>query len=1455
MTNACTSDGIRRSRRGGSVLILVVALLVLMALVGTAFIVTARTDRASARLHTHNVQADMAVQSAVNMVTAELTEDLFGPIGPPQFNFAKPYRPPTLEGDFVGEFETWDAPGDNLLSPRVPVLLNPTAPPTSLLPSTPGRGLYRFVPNGVNPPVWLSVSGWPDLPVNLVPEWRSSIPRTSPDGTVAATRIYAPTARPFLGRSLWPHLQLYVHGQPWDSDKDTPEIDPLPAADSDGDGIADAVLWKLPMGPMNGVTYYAAQRVIDNNSAINVNTALARNFDFAPDGKSLVAGAFFTGRVGLAEMLRTYNPKGASLRTMGEEFVALNAFRFNGRGGGFETPYDEAGRRRQDFEFATVADALQSQLARRIGNPGTSIGSLKYRPFTLSDSMALGYRFCLADLGASRTALEWALYPSLFEYGTTSGSPRAVPAAPYQADEIVEWMERFRYDLELPDRPETFRDLRALLVARNPVSNQAPARYAKEDINGDGDRNDLPAAIPTASDPLTGGTIHSDSVAIRPYVGMQPFYVPAPGRERVRATPPVPINTASFPELWRGFWSVMTPYDLLDQSTYAIQLSKRIPFAQSVYYGSRFTPPTSVDMTPLDSTDNKPDTDPTDESVFGPVPEEVHPHLMFRSSLRDNRLQPSTYPLRIMPGSQLLLRAALAAVNTEDLRDSDDDVTGHLIELRVGFGRGGKLEEKVPVRIYGTERQPYITEVYVNTDDRPGTDDRPANRKGYVAIELFNPHPADIRLDGPGGPAANNGWSIGLIDRRGVEPLDPAIPAKTAVVSLKNLDPTSNEPWRFPEGTYVPANGYLVLENHNSGALEEEPGSADSPHARYRPIAATLKPEASTPGVRLRTVYVPDLHRVLFDIADPTAVGGEFVLLRPRLANGTSSVGISGDNFDETKNLRDLIPVDQFDFTGVALTGTPGTGTGPYTVVHYVRANGSSAPWRFVYPGRYDGELPTQRHQGTVQVNFGPGMVIANDPFELAAPGKLPGVRLGGADPMAHPNQGSFTIQVAAPGFGGPDKVRKKNNRFPFGMFARAGDLLQVPFIGAYTIYAHPEGSIPAPDAPSPPPSPSNAAEVYEMNSLSMDSVFAEDSDVEDDLLPGTDPLAVSQFEQIGRFCPVRVARASSSNVPRVDDFADRRLANVSARSHARPEFGYPNMDLWVQYFYEPDGARDLKPVSQGMYRHRYRWAMDLFEQFCFHAPHTDFFPNVRPDLYEPITGVKSAPVANSGGVAGNLADNDPNNDYAEDLQPVEGLININTAPWKVLAALPMVLINDGTDDDGKVDVERNAELAKAIVWFRDIDTGWRSGPRDNSPRPHGPFKSIYELNTVVEARPLARRRFTGAGLSFRHGYGTINLTNREPGFSAGDLSPGVAGVTDGVRGDFEENYLVLNRISNLITTRSDSFTCYVFVMGVQNDGTPEAQIKVQRRVAFIADRSGVRPLRPVVRTQLFNNE
>jgi hypothetical protein len=1452
----------------------------------------------------------MAAQSAVNLIVSELTADLYGPRGDQPFHFAKAYRPPMAEGTGSRTFEYWDSVGDALLAPRIPVLLDPLAPATSLYPTTPSTPLTLFKSGGVNPPLWLETSGYPDLPANLSPQWpEAAIPKL--------TRVvihYAPTARSYLGQPLWPCLQVYINGEPWDADPNTPEIDPLPAADADGDGIADSLLFRLPMGPMNGVTYYAAVRVVDNNSAINVNTALSRDFDF--DGRLVATTSipsFFTGRVGLAEVLRSYRGNGDAMDNFGGEFARLNLYRFNNgpqllapggvRGNrNFPHPFDDRGNRRPDFRFLSIADALESQLGRRIGNPGNSIGGGKWKAFSLSDSMALGHRFCLVDPTASKSALELILGESLFYCAQASGGVAAVPTAPYSADDTVRWMDRFRYDLEDVSRPrETFRDLRPLLVARNPTANQAPAPYSHDDVNHDGDRNDLPKAIDRNGDWVAGGAILTDGGDIRPYEGMQPFYVRMPGGDRVRATPPVSINTAAFPELWRGFWSVMTP----DYNQYSVEFSPDlyhfVPFQLSPYYGSRFTAPiadtaraaaagysTQIEYLPHKTKDN-----------LNPPPAvapETHPQLMFRSSLRDPRWAPQPYPVRFPPGSQMLLRAALAAVNTEDLRDADDDVTSHLIELRVYPGRmltSGQfeVEEKVPVRVYGTERQPFLTEVYVNTDDRDQPDGKAGNPKGYVAIELHNPYPVDIPIGG----SAPSGWSVGLIDRRGIGEDDgdsDKVAQNNPILAIKNLSTTASAPWRFPLGTVVPAGGYLVLENYNPQSPETGPASASGPFdARYRPDAAalTLGRTGRRADSLVHTVYVPDLHRVVSNSRDPTATGGEFVLLRTRHADCSCTVQDSPDPVNEATNLCDLIPVDQFDFTirrkarhvdPLKMTGgqkrqaelqeridelpkEPTSEDKKYFSLHYVRANGPQALWRFVYPGRYNGRRRTLRHQGTVRIDFGPGGIPEKEPpIDEYIKNGLPPVALGAPDPKAHPNQGSFPIQIAAPGFGGPNQPTATGNAYPFGKFGREADLLQVPFIGAYTVYAYRNGAIPRQetDARS---APDPAAGIYEMNSLSMDSVFAEDSDTSDDLSPNAVPNDDDQYEQIGRFCPVQFWKLFYDNTDRVDDF----MPQSDARTGASATF--PDIVRWVQPAHDPEyDPASPAPVEQERYRYRYRWAMDLFEHFCLHAPHNDFLPNVAPSLYTKANRSQvrplPEPVSNSGGTPGNsdldprTGKFDPSDDYAEDTQPVEGLVNINTAPWKVLAALPMVLNENGT-----VNVEKNSELAKAIVYFRDVDDGFRRKPKDTNLYPHGPFKSIFELNQVVESRPMSQRLApyqNSKTYSFRNGYGTVTFagTTGDPGIEAGDLSPGVpakSGKTDHVRGDFEENYLVLNRISNLITTRSDSFTCYVYVMGVEDDGTPQARLKVQRRVAFIADRSAVRPLRPVVRTQFFNNE
>src|SRR5688500_17597287 len=64
-----------RRRRRGSILILVVALLVLMALIGTAWISTARVDRSAAVQTMHNTEVEMLIDGAVNMAKGAITAD------------------------------------------------------------------------------------------------------------------------------------------------------------------------------------------------------------------------------------------------------------------------------------------------------------------------------------------------------------------------------------------------------------------------------------------------------------------------------------------------------------------------------------------------------------------------------------------------------------------------------------------------------------------------------------------------------------------------------------------------------------------------------------------------------------------------------------------------------------------------------------------------------------------------------------------------------------------------------------------------------------------------------------------------------------------------------------------------------------------------------------------------------------------------------------------------------------------------------------------------------------------------------------------------------------------------------------------------------------------------------------------------------------------------------------
>jgi len=173
----------------------------------------------------------------------------------------------------------------------------------------------------------------------------------------------------------------------------------------------------------------------------------------------------------------------------------------------------------------------------------------------------------------------------------------------------------------------------------------------------------------------------------------------------------------------------------------------------------------------------------------------------------------------------------------------------------------------------------------------------------------------------------------------------------------------------------------------------------------------------------------------------------------------------------------------------------------------------------------------------------------------------------------------------------------------------------------------------------------------------------------------------------------------------------------------------------------------------------------------------------------------------------------------------IAGRININTAPFYVIAQLPWM--QDTTLANNNVN---KLKLAMAITAYRDrIDlSGYGGGAPDYSDRatatglipapPAGPgFTHIGELLYVTQ--PLS---------------GTYDLWYdfRRFGKDAAGSAVPMDFTPDSVDNDLEERDILFQRVSNLVTVRSDVFTAYIAVR-VGEEGP-------MRRVIAIFDRSKV---------------
>jgi hypothetical protein len=194
----------------------------------------------------------------------------------------------------------------------------------------------------------------------------------------------------------------------------------------------------------------------------------------------------------------------------------------------------------------------------------------------------------------------------------------------------------------------------------------------------------------------------------------------------------------------------------------------------------------------------------------------------------------------------------------------------------------------------------------------------------------------------------------------------------------------------------------------------------------------------------------------------------------------------------------------------------------------------------------------------------------------------------------------------------------------------------------------------------------------------------------------------------------------------------------------------------------------------------------------------------------------------------------------------IPGRININTAPWYVIAQLPWV----------------NAELAQAIVAYRDklqllsgvvdystnepmgrgtgmVDVGGGSPPAVVREVPG--FASIAELLNVTH--DLAGNGNYNSLYDIRNYGRDVAIDQSE----FPDLTP-----ADGAADDLEERDLIFARISNLVTVRSDVFTAYILIR-IGTNGPQKRVIAILDRSNVYADEAGgvtgsvrVRALHPV---------
>jgi hypothetical protein len=1526
-----------RTRRA-SVLIIVIVLLLLLAILGAAYISTSHGDRLSSAQSLLNADADSQIDGIANLVAGTIWDDLNDYV---QFNdnsvitTSDNLRYPltvhagtvsTYRNSYLGTFvngSTYNV-GDILSDGGTPPTfyicnknLTVAGPPgtawtkTNRWPGVTGNGA-TVTPNGNGLQPWLAdripVAGpmWPNITQLLAVTTGAGATTTTPT-SILGTAFESPDGAAFPN----PQPAQYTNVVPASVTSTSAGTDGagnlafdgsvLPAlmlngtntviaADADNDGIADSLLFRIPGAYFDGLTWYAAVRIIDNNSAINVNTAYSRDNDYA-----LVTGGgtptalqnyygLFQSSVGLWELLNAMGDNAATPPAELAPAGGLDNYLF---GGGTAqvwpnpTPLDESTTNipggapitRNDYQYITLGDAMYHGLIRRLANPGIDYaaagGYTRYAALPLSDEAALASHFCLKTVNSTNvkeTLVEQYLHTVLYDAARQTGY--------YSPSQAGNWFSDNFFNTSAVPFTAPTQAVRPYIVTRNPVSNYVQPVFDALNVGEPINPRMLPwgtgnnyaggttanynhfrgtwTANPTPAYLLNDVVLYNTSGTTPPTPGYTYAFIcisspPGTGapaamtganntiqitntnwRLQPWSNHPVKanVNSATFPELFRAFWCVMAgnPANGVNQ------------------------PPFNNWTAPVASTTNGQPTAASQEwnynpydSYFAAVAAGSYPSSswlwhQFRSPLRDPTANSGTPSPQGTPGGAgnsgvtwmdpnnvAQLRAALAAVNTLGLRDQTQNVISRQIPIQVylggvvpGYTNTGTAIAPTAANAYPTwtaqatvyscAPQPFITEVYATNDPAYGTG-------GYVGIELYNPYPFTMTC---------TNWQVAFINRLSTETEPPTM--TVAQLSPNPLGNPSGANFAFT----IPGYSYALLEN--IPVTTDTGNTTNAGNATARPAAiqnANVPATGPTIG-DITHVYVNNLQNVMAG-GSPTPVagaitGGEFVLLRPRRADGTYTANTDpSNNYNEgggpsTPNYPDLVPIDSYDFTGLSQGGTtvmewsyirqkPAAATAPTPPPYYLFAATNGG----VYIGNAATGTPRQEVTGPggtglnypteVETGSGTTMTVMTPQFgaQFPAAGAItppypafPPMQIYNTStlPATSPN----AIEVTTAGATVP-----KNNPqgFPFGGFARNGDMLNIPFVGAYRIVAgtyDANFNFTATSAVT--GTGFTSDNVVELNALPMDCAFADDGDSSLSYPPPGAGGSDDAYENVGRFCPT-TARVQQGTPP------------------SPPAIPTTDYYFWTRRLF------DYLTVQSNDSNYMANFDPGLRDDYGTPAPAT-YFPGAVTQVY------------NSDGAAPDQTN--------QDTVGVEGLININTAPASVLALLPLVTKGDEGGTSPTADCQT---VANAIVTYRNQN---------------GPFMSIFDLNKVPGFQTANGKIAIGSANTPATAAAVVTPGAYDLATSAnGVLTPPDANfpsstptANNGLTEDYLSDNLVLSRISNMITTRSDTFTVYIVIEGWQNailpgqtytKGPPAAplpQLKVVRHYAFIADRSAI---------------